>query len=143
MPDDEIDLSKNGTVSFTLADGTAVRLRRPPLGEYRQFREDLEERQDRTSDLRADLLERTQEASTPGRVLSRDENLELRRMGRELTRASEDARIAWLMEVCKVLTDGAVVVTEEITPAWFIDPEVPGTLTGHWRAMPGPRSGSE
>jgi len=143
-PGDQVELTRTGWVRMTIGD-RRYRLRRPMLGEIRDIRMSLEDMSDEIVALSTDALTASQALKAEQQSLAEaddtpDRNaqlIDLRRRDREAARAldakTEQIRVDWWASVfAKLSPDG--LPTE--WPSWIVNPDLPGTVMRHWRAVP-------
>lgn len=137
------ELHSNGTATLVLhvddpAEGAVVahrwNLRRPKAGEYRSFREQLEELSD-------DALRRQREVRHTAETAAPDDDeatLLAIKLSREMTSLLDAGRASWLRNAVETLAGRALPPDDDL-PAWFGTDADVAALLKHWRTAPSPR----
>lgn len=137
--DDKWEPQANGTIKAVVG-GVRFRLRRPTIGEQREFVERLEEIADEQT-RRTEFINAMVDAAAAG---DQEAAASVRAERRAAERLAEEQLLAWWRLVISTLeTDGAVLPdSDDDLPAWLLGPQLTVETRRVWLSIPWGPGGS-
>jgi hypothetical protein len=143
VPEDRWEPQSNGTIKAVIG-GERFRLRRPTIGEQREFVERLEE----IADEQTQFNEKVRAAADAAAAGDPDPNgltaATLRSERRAAERHAEEALLGWWRRVISTLeTDGATLPEDDDDlPSWLLGPQLTAETRRVWLQIPWGPGGS-
>lgn len=109
MSAERLEYLDDGRIRYTPTDGDVITLRRPKLGELREFRTRIDE-------LVAEAEQHRKDKDT-----GLDQSADI---------------VGWLIDAFKALGDNPLPSIVDELPPWFEAPELPLKFLVHWRTVP-------
>lgn len=147
--DDGFEMRKDGKCVLTVR-GETYRFRRPRLGEFRELREKLYERDDESLRLTAELNDRVRERDAAANAANTDDaeeksqterlqaSLEAKKALRDLDRSVSALTEAWMVEALETLKEDedAELPGPDDWPPEMAETSFVAELVNHWRHRP-------